>query len=180
MRLAARPVGAHSWMRNFLAARICRMALIKVVLPTPGPPVITSTLLARACSTAAFWLAASSRPRRCSTQVIALLASMAPQVGAPCASSCSDSAMRRSSRCRWARKIAGSDARASATTEHSLSSRSRAVWIRAASRGTRTLAPLPSPCFPAGCSTASSSPASLSSSAVGRPQCPSPLASSRA
>ena len=64
-------------MRSFLAARMRRMALIKVVFPTPGPPVITSTLLARACSTAAFWLAASSRPRRCSTQGMALAASIA-------------------------------------------------------------------------------------------------------
>jgi hypothetical protein len=39
-----------------------------VVLPTPGPPVITRTLEARASRTAAFWLGARSMPIRCSIQ----------------------------------------------------------------------------------------------------------------
>jgi hypothetical protein len=38
--------------------------LTRVVLPTPGPPVITSTLLERAIRTASRWLAASCRPVR--------------------------------------------------------------------------------------------------------------------
>src|ERR1035438_5609011 len=42
-RLAALPVGAHRRQRTFLARRISRMALTSVVLPTPGPPVMTST-----------------------------------------------------------------------------------------------------------------------------------------
>ncbi len=42
MRLAARPVGAQSNSRTPLAARILRIELTIVVLPTPGPPVITS------------------------------------------------------------------------------------------------------------------------------------------
>jgi hypothetical protein len=41
MRLAARPVGAQSNRRTPLAARILRIELTIVVLPTPGPPVIT-------------------------------------------------------------------------------------------------------------------------------------------
>ena len=42
MRLAARPVGAQSNSRTPLAARILRIELTIVVLPTPGPPVTTS------------------------------------------------------------------------------------------------------------------------------------------
>ena len=44
MRFAARPVGAQSSSRTPLAARILRIELTIVVLPTPGPPVITSAL----------------------------------------------------------------------------------------------------------------------------------------
>src|ERR1700726_585234 len=52
-RLAARPVGAHSATVTDFAHRILRMELTRVVLPTPGPPVTTSTLLASASATAA-------------------------------------------------------------------------------------------------------------------------------
>ena len=44
------------------------MALTMVVLPTPGPPVITKTLDDSASRTAAFWLSARFKPVRCSTQ----------------------------------------------------------------------------------------------------------------
>ena len=44
-RLAARPVGAQSNTSIFLAWRIWRILVTMVVLPTPGPPVITVTLL---------------------------------------------------------------------------------------------------------------------------------------
>ena len=44
IRLAARPVGAQSSSLTPLAARMRRIELTIVVLPTPGPPVITSTL----------------------------------------------------------------------------------------------------------------------------------------
>ena len=47
-RLAARPVGAHRRHWTFLARRMSRMALTSVVLPTPCPPVRTSTRLASA------------------------------------------------------------------------------------------------------------------------------------
>ena len=43
IRLAARPVGAHSNRLTPLAARMRRIELTMVVLPTPGPPVMTST-----------------------------------------------------------------------------------------------------------------------------------------
>ena len=55
-RLAARPVGAQSATRTCLAIRIFRIELTRVVLPTPGPPVITSTLLERAIRSASPWL----------------------------------------------------------------------------------------------------------------------------
>ena len=51
-RLAARPVGAQSAIATVLASRIFRIELTRVVLPTPGPPVITSTLDTRATRTA--------------------------------------------------------------------------------------------------------------------------------
>ena len=52
-RLAARPVGAHSATVTDFAHRILRMEFTRVVLPTPGPPVTTSSLLASASATAA-------------------------------------------------------------------------------------------------------------------------------
>ena len=42
--MAARPVGAQSAIATALAVRIFSRELTSVVLPTPGPPVITSTL----------------------------------------------------------------------------------------------------------------------------------------
>jgi hypothetical protein len=68
MRLAARPVGAHSRRLVPFAARILRIALTIVVLPTPGPPVMTSTLAVRASRMAATWLSARAKPMRVSTQ----------------------------------------------------------------------------------------------------------------
>ncbi len=47
-RLAARPVGAQSAIVTVFASKIFRIELTSVVLPTPGPPVMTSTLDARA------------------------------------------------------------------------------------------------------------------------------------
>ena len=46
--LYARPVGAQSVTATDLAPRILRIELTKVVLPTPGPPVTTSTWVASA------------------------------------------------------------------------------------------------------------------------------------
>ena len=80
-RFAARPVGAQSATRTCLAIRIFRIELTRVVLPTPGPPVITTTLLERAVRTASRWLAANCRPVRRSTHGIALAASMGGQDG---------------------------------------------------------------------------------------------------
>src|SRR6266567_6802206 len=70
-RLAARPVGAHNWQRTFLARRMSRMALTKVVLPTPGPPVMMSARFERACFKAACWLGGNSLPVFCWHQEIA-------------------------------------------------------------------------------------------------------------
>jgi hypothetical protein len=68
IRFAARPVGAHSRRLVHFAARIRRMALTIVVLPTPGPPVVTNTLDISASRIAATWLSARTRPIRRSTR----------------------------------------------------------------------------------------------------------------
>src|SRR5271166_5981434 len=57
-RLAARPVGAHNATDTDLAVTIFRIELINVVLPTPGPPVMTSTLLTSESPSARRWLGA--------------------------------------------------------------------------------------------------------------------------
>ena len=62
MRFAARPVGAHSISRSFFAASTFTSERTSVVLPTPGPPVITSTLWRNAPKKACFWPSASSMP----------------------------------------------------------------------------------------------------------------------
>src|SRR3989442_893107 len=82
-RLAARRVGAQSAIATLFARRILRMELTRVVLPTPGPPVITSTLETRATRTASRWQSASASFVRCSTQGIALLASINGQGSLP-------------------------------------------------------------------------------------------------
>ena len=60
--------GRRSWPR-----RILRMALTSVVLPTPGPPVITSTFERSASRTASRWLAARIMPVFRSTQGMRLV-----------------------------------------------------------------------------------------------------------
>ena len=83
MRLAARPVGAHSNRLTPLAARMRRIALTIVVLPTPGPPVMTSTLDLRASRIAAAWLWASDRPVLPSIHGSAFSGSISGQGSAP-------------------------------------------------------------------------------------------------
>ena len=61
IRLAARPVGAHSRSLTPFAASMRRMALTMVVLPTPGPPVMTSTLDIKASRIAAIRTALVSK-----------------------------------------------------------------------------------------------------------------------
>src|SRR3989442_11390298 len=78
-RLAARPVGAQSSTSIFLAWRIWRILVTIVVLPTPGPPVITVTLLCRAIATASRWEGDKVRLVFCSTQGRARAGSMWPQ-----------------------------------------------------------------------------------------------------
>ena len=73
MRLAARPVGAASRIFTPLAARMRRMASSSVVLPTPGPPVITATFAPSAISSAARCEAASVLPVFFSTHGIGLV-----------------------------------------------------------------------------------------------------------
>ena len=150
-RLAARPVGAHSTMRTPLAARMRRMALTRVVLPTPGPPVMTVAFDVSARRTASAWLAASDKPVRCSTQDSALPASMSGHGRCPSAMRRNRSAITRSARYRPARNTQSVPATAAATTVPSASSRSSAV---------RTNSP----------GTSTNSAASATSSSTGNPQ----------
>src|SRR6476619_211558 len=68
MRLAARPVGAQRSSFTLFAESTRSIELTIVVLPTPGPPVMTSTLETSARRIAVFWLSASCSPMRCSNQ----------------------------------------------------------------------------------------------------------------
>ena len=97
-RLAARPVGAHSSTRTPLAPSTFRTEFTSVVLPTPGPPVITSTLASTARVSASRWLGARASPVLPSTQGIARAASITSQGGRPWDSRRSRSAMACSER----------------------------------------------------------------------------------
>jgi hypothetical protein len=70
-RFAARPVGAHSRHFTFLALRMRRIEFTRVVLPTPGPPVMMAARLVRTVFNASRWLGASVFPVCFSTQVAA-------------------------------------------------------------------------------------------------------------
>ena len=54
MRFAALPVGAHRRTFLFIASNILIIDSIIVVLPVPGPPVITVTPFNIDCTTASF------------------------------------------------------------------------------------------------------------------------------
>ena len=60
IRLAARPVGAASKIGNPFSIRHAINVLIVVVLPVPGPPVITKNPLVRASLTAIFCWSSST------------------------------------------------------------------------------------------------------------------------
>jgi hypothetical protein len=77
---------------------IRRIALTIVVLPTPGPPVMTSTLAIRARRIAAIWLSARARPIRFSTHGRALSGSIQGHGSVPFASRVRRSAIVRSAR----------------------------------------------------------------------------------
>jgi hypothetical protein len=88
MRLAARPVGAQSRSFTPFAARMRRIEFTMVVLPTPGPPVITMSFERSARRIASAWLAARERPVFCSIQGSALSASISGQGRGPDADPC--------------------------------------------------------------------------------------------
>jgi hypothetical protein len=121
-------------------ARIARMS---VVLPTPGPPVITSSFVESARLTAARWFLASVMRIRPSTQGMAFSALIAGQGSAPDAIARSRSAMPRSACHSPARKTQSTSPTRSAITARSPSSRSSAVrtstsgtFSRRSARGT--------------------------------------------
>jgi hypothetical protein len=137
------------------------MVWTSVVLPTPGPPVITSTLARSARRTASRWLSARVIPALRSAQGIARSGSTAGQGGRPSCSRSSRSAMVCSARYRPARNTHGRPATVSATTAPSASSRASASSTSSGG--------------------ISSSPAAKPrSSSVGRPQWPWSIASASA
>src|SRR5215831_9933867 len=75
-RLVARPVGAQSAITTPFARRIFRIELTSVVLPTPGPPVITSTFETIAMRRASLWLPARAKFVRFSNHGMALSVSI--------------------------------------------------------------------------------------------------------
>jgi hypothetical protein len=79
-RFAARPVGAQSSGLTPLPVMIVRIELTSVVLPTPGPPVITRSFAASARRIAFFCDSASSIASFSSTQGIARSAAKAGRV----------------------------------------------------------------------------------------------------
>jgi hypothetical protein len=84
-RFAARPVGAASATLTPLTLRIFRIELTSVVLPTPGPPVMTRTFDRSARRTASRWLSARVTPALLSTQGMAFSSGSAAVAAAPVA-----------------------------------------------------------------------------------------------
>ena len=140
-RLAARPVGAASATSRPWRAKIRRIALTSVVLPTPGPPVITSTFDAQRQRASPPAGSPPARARRAPRpRGRAFSASIAGQGGRPAASAASrgrdgalgavepgeeDAASRRR-RCRPPRASSSSSASASSITAAGTSSSSAA------------------------------------------------------
>ena len=129
IRLAARPVGAHSRISTPLADRMRRIELTIVVLPTPGPPVMTETFEESAARTASAWPGARASPVLPSTQGRALPGSMSGHGRLPAAIPRRRPAIARSARCRPPRNMQGISPTVSATTVPSDSSRSSAARI---------------------------------------------------
>ena len=98
IRFAARPVGAQSRISTPLADRMRRIALTIVVLPTPGPPVMTEAFEESATWTASAWPGARASPVFRSTHGSALSGSMSGQGDFPDAISSSRPAIARSAR----------------------------------------------------------------------------------
>ena len=127
IRLAARPVGAHSRISTPLADRMRRIELTIVVLPTPGPPVMTETFEESAARTASAWPGARASPVLPSTQGRALSESMSDHGRLPAAIPRRRPAIARSARCNPPRNMQGISPTVSATTLPSASSRPNAV-----------------------------------------------------
>ena len=62
IRFAALPVGAARKMSRPSSSKYLIILLIVVVLPVPGPPVITKSPFLTASETASFWCSSSSMP----------------------------------------------------------------------------------------------------------------------
>ncbi len=128
-RLAARPVGAHRANSTRLAPITFRTELTSVVLPTPGPPVMTSTVDRNASRSASCWLSAKASPVRPSTHGMALSASIGGQGGAPRAKQRRRSAITCSARYSLARNTHRRPSSVSATTSPASNSRN-VKWAR--------------------------------------------------
>ena len=106
MRLAARPVGAPSTMREPFRSRIWMMPFTRVVLPVPGPPVMTRSFFPTPCLMASRCSGARVSFCRSSNQAMARSTSMATGRAGVRASARASSAAPRSARCSDARYTA--------------------------------------------------------------------------
>ncbi|GJE43579.1 hypothetical protein AEGHOMDF_2758 [Methylobacterium soli] len=157
MRLAARPVEAASSTCTPFAFRMRSTESRVLVLPTPGPPVMTQSFEPSISRTASTCEGESVLPVFCSTQGRALSRSISGQGGVPAARSISRSAMMRSDACSPLRKTQVSPSTMSATTSSPRNSNAMATRIRSAS-------------------TSKSFCASTARRSVGKPQWPSSMA----
>ena len=98
-RLAARPVGAASATRVPMRRKLPAIQRISVVLPVPGPPVSTPTLLSSSRDAAACCAADSSIPV---PPAAAAMAAAGPRAGVA-SSAASRSAARVSAAAKWGR-----------------------------------------------------------------------------
>ena len=157
MRLAARPVGAASSTPAPAASSMRRSASSVLVLPTPGPPVITATLALSSVAAAARCEGESGRPVSASTVASAAPASISSQGRGASSRAISRSAIADSAACRPRRNRWGTSAIVSITTDSPPISSTRAVRSRLAS-------------------TASNAAARATRSGTGRAQWPSSIA----
>ncbi len=171
-RFAARPVGAHSSTRRCRRPSASTMARTSVVLPVPGPPVITSNRLVHAASTASRWRVESVMPvmgsapsvtARAPSSVTAAAARRATIAAAACSGPARRGSAASGRPSTTSSAIAPREARVSTAATH-LASAAPVSFAQAPARRSRACQRCPSSAAAASaCRTAASSRAGASS-----------------